>query len=599
MKLLLLLIFTALPLIAQGIRHVQVRVVTFEKSGAATALDAAQPDCDESLYASLTADTAAGTAQRVHDQTMSVRGGQRAKVEALHEFAFPAENEAEATDWFIYPTSFTSQSLGHTLEAEVTVGELIPGWPQQPLDINLAPESGSLLAMHPWPVPDFRGSGQMGRTVQPVMSKHWVTTQALTWTGRTLLLSVMPSPASSLSEEAEPAFLYTFLRAGLDGEKPAPVTSTPPHVVNQRRLHAVTIRLPREEAAALLLSSSGDDAALYNRLRDMVAEGAAELCDYSAALCRGGQRSMAESRAQFHFPSNFTELIPEGWSVLNPGSRLETEYEGSRDWELALQRAEAPDMEPFHPSAKHPALFGAQPSWVERQFQTSLNIPSSGVLCAAAVSTSPATDDESVPDGTSDLTFLLQSRPPGIQTASAPTQTFLQAAIFSMPVKEGASLKPGDTAAPLLARFSAREIACPAHAGISLPGSYRGKVECQRHVPHPMEFQPSIVNAEVSLPSGWEHWQCGLALHAEYGLEAKSIIMNGTFEWDTAPAESLGEPGVKVPEDFHDRRCQQQIKLDNIRLTPGQPVIADVRASNAREGTREHGRWHVLVMLVR
>ncbi len=607
MKLPLLLIITALPLAAQDVRHVQVRVVTFEKSGAATALDAAQPDCDESLYASLAADVAAGKAERVADQTMPVRGGQRSKVEALREFPYPTESEADATGWFIFPYSFTSQNLGHTFEAEVTVGELIPGWPQQPLDINLAPESGTLLALHPWPVPDFRGSGKMGRTLQPVMGFHRITTQALTWTGRTLLLSIMPSPASSFSVEAEPAFHYTFLRAGLDGEKPAPAGGTLPHVINQRRLHALTFRLSREEAAALLLSSSGDDAALYARLRSMVEEGGAELCDHSAVLCRGGHRSLASSQAQFHYPDRFTELIPLGSSEFNPGSRLETESGSSGNptemgagWRAALMRAEALELVPYHPSAKHPALYGAQASWVDREFVTGLHIPPSGVRCAATISTSPATEDEAAPDGRTDITFLLQSPLPGTSTEQLPPQTFLHAVILSLPAGEAAVLKPGDSATPLVARFLAGELPCPALAAITFTGQQPMKVACHRHVPHPLEFNPSSVNEAVGLPSAWDILPCGLELNVEhFNFEAKSITVAGTLEWDTAPAQPFGEPGAKIPEEMSDRRCQQQIKLDNIRLTRGQPVIADVRASNAREGTPEHGRWHVLVLLAR
>ena len=47
------------------------------------------------------------------------------------------------------------------------------------------------------------------------------------------------------------------------------------------------------------------------------------------------------------------------------------------------------------------------------------------------------------------------------------------------------------------------------------------------------------------------------------------------------------------------RRSTQKIEFRELALTPGQPHIADVRASNAREGTPEHGRWHVLVLLAR
>ena len=54
MKPLLFLFFSFLPLAAH-VQQVQVRVVSIEKPGATTSLEAAQPDCDERLYASLIA----------------------------------------------------------------------------------------------------------------------------------------------------------------------------------------------------------------------------------------------------------------------------------------------------------------------------------------------------------------------------------------------------------------------------------------------------------------------------------------------------------------------------------------------------------------
>ena len=80
--------------------------------------------------------------------------------------------------------------------------------------------------------------------------------------------------------------------------------------------------------------------------------------------------------------------------------------------------------------------------------------------------------------------------------------------------------------------------------------------------------------------------------------EGKDEAFNLALEWDTAPVLPFGAPGAVIPE-ISERRCVQKIQLQDLRLTPGQPVIADVRASNARAGTAEHGRWHVLVLLAR
>ena len=605
MKLLLLLLFTTASFADDYVQQVQVRVISFDKAGAATSLEAAQPNCDESLYASLVADTAAGKAVRAQDQTMVVRGGQRSKVEALRQFPYPTEFTADPAEWFLYPSSFVWQNLGYTMEAEVTVGELKDGWPQRSLDINLAPQSSALLALHPWPVPDFRGSGQMGRTLQPVLAIHKLSTQALAWTGHTLLLSVTPVPDAVFSDSVEPAFRYTFLRAGLYGEKPAPSGGTPPFVVHQRRLHAVTIRLPREEAAAFLLQQAGDDASLYGKLCGMVANGRATVSDHTAILCRGGQRSTTASRAQFHYPEHADNFIPRSWAVLDPGSRLEALAEGEWDskdlsagWNVALIRQEAPELVPYHPSAKHPALHGAAVAYIERRVISRMRIPSSGVLCAATTSTAPATDDTAAPDGLTEITFLLQSPPPGTPVDEPESQTFLQAAILSLPDGEGTALKKGDSAAPLIARFLAGEFTCPAHAAVVIRSGQRGKVECVRYVPHPGDLLSSSVNEAVRLPGSWEDMPCGLTLECECVSEATAITTNGFVEWDTAPVLPFGKPGAAIP-DMDTRRCRQKLEFRELTLKPGQPVIADVRASNAREGTPEHGRWHVLVLLAR
>ncbi len=298
MKPLLFLFFSFLPLAAH-VQQVQVRVVSIEKPGATTSLEAAQPDCDERLYASLIADVAGGKAKIVHDQTVVVRSGQRSKTTAVREFPCVDSTLFDPESWVLYPQEFTARILGQTMEVEVTVGDQpAQGQIGRMLDINLAPEHSTLLAMHPWPVPDFRGGGQMGRVLKPVIATHKLQSQILTWTGRTVLLSVTASPGAAFQESAEISFRYTFLRAGLDGEKPAPVSTRPAYPqVQQRRLHAITFRMPRDAAAALVLQQSGDDAALYEVLCRQLAGGSATLDGHTAILVRQGQRSTVAGRS--------------------------------------------------------------------------------------------------------------------------------------------------------------------------------------------------------------------------------------------------------------------------------------------------------------
>lgn len=106
------------------------------------------------------------------------------------------------------------------------------------------------------------------------------------------------------------------------------------------------------------------------------------------------------------------------------------------------------------------------------------------------------------------------------------------------------------------------------------------------------------MNESISLPGAWEDLSCGLTFECECVIEAKAITVHGLVEWDTAPPAACGEPGAVVP-DKDVRRSTQKIEFDQLARTPGQPVIAGVRASNARAGTPWHGRWHVLVLLAR
>lgn len=629
MRFLFLLLLAVAPAVSRSPLQVHVRVVSFEKSGSATALEAAAPGCDETLYAGLVADTAAGRAKRMQDQSVIVRDRQRSKVEAIQAYPSPTESDAEPSDWVHYPSSFSVNNLGQTVEAEASVAFQDKGSARRLIDINLAPECSSLMALHPWPVPDFRGSGQMGRMLRPVFAVHKSTTQVLTWTGRTVLLSVVAGPQTSMTDDAEPSFRYTFLRAGLDGEKPA-LAGAIPAPANECRLHAVSIRLPRDEAAAILLEHAGDDAALYAQMCQLITGGSAILSGHSAIICRQGQRSKIESISRFSYCGGYRDLIPDSWSEMSPGCELEVEaqrgrsvithdesgrmrvhYEPSSEedgegtggrWNWAFVMREAPELVPYYPSVKHPALHGAAPEHVERKFTSRLRIPASGVLCSGVLSTAPATDEADAPGGLTDVCFVLQSPLPGKPGTDPQPHILLQSLILSVPAAEGPALaesaKSGDAIAPLIERLHAGELSCVAHAALVILRGQSGKAECVRHVQQPGDFRPSEVAPEISLPASWSSYACGITLTAEYFPGKEGITVDVTLEWDTAPVLPFGEPGARTP-DISARRCTQEILLRKIHLTKNQPLIADVRASNAREGTPEHGRWHVLILLAR
>ena len=627
MKTPLILFLSVLPLIAQ-VTQVQVRVVSIEKTSATTALEAAQPDCDEKLWSTLTADVAAGSAKIVQDQVLVVRSGQRSRSEAIREFPYSLKASGDLAEWVRYPADFTSRNLGGTLEVEATVGDKPPpGLPCRLMDLNLAPEHNGLLAMHPWPVPDYRGAGQMGRVLRPIFLTHKLTTQALTWTGRTSLLAVAASPQSSLSGATDTPFRYTFLRAGLDGEKPAPVDANPTLPLQQRRLHAVTFRLPRGDAAAMLLRP-GDDAALYAALCRQIAVGSATLSGHTAILVRQSQRSKVECKADFPFPEASEDVIPEGWAHCWPGQDLEAEADDGRRyvkqpdkkligisepegldvaegpegrWNLFFQSQDAPEMVPWHPKADQPALHGAVAEYVERSWSQQVRIPSSGVLCSAVLSTSPATDEAEAPGGLTDVCFLLQSPPPGPPGTAPQSQVMLHAFILSVPAEEGPALARADLAtgaSSLLERLSAGELTCAAHAAAVIRSGNRSKVNFFRRMQPPGKSKPPSDNSVPHDAMGRTAKDCGLSLEAEDMGEGEDITIYARLEWDTAPVLPFGEAGVVIPE-LSERRCVQKIELRKVHLTRNQPLIADVRPSNARAGTPEHGRWHILVLLAR
>jgi hypothetical protein len=614
MKLPALLFLLAVRLLAaQGASEIYVRVLTFEKAGFATALEAARPESDETLFAALTAGAAAGQARVVMDTEMSIRSGRRAKTEALREFPYPTEYDSDASRALIVPTSFTWRNLGQTFEAEATAGEAGSlGYQGRLLDLNLAPEKVTMALLNPWPMPDLRGAGRNGRVMQPVFATHKSQGQVLSATGLTTLISVAPTPQAVLAENPESLFWYTFLRAGLNGEKPLVPADIRPHIRRQRRLHAVSIRLPRDEAAILISRHDGEDEALFTELSARITAGDASLSNHTAILCREGRRAKVESIVEFPVPIGDKD-VPDAWGFQNLGSSLEAETDGqfsnertpvSGGWNLDLDLGASPEMVEYHPDASRPALHGAAFEYVRRQFTTQVTIPPSGVLCAGVLSTSPATDDETRPDGSSDICFVLQSPPPEKTEAEVRGQVLLHALLLSVPATEAPALagsgsgKPAATsgkAAALLQRLGASENTCAAHAAVIVQRGMKSKAYCMRQAPQPGNFKPSRASPELKIPTSWDSALCGVSVEVEYFSETDDITLNAIVAWDTAPVLPFGEPGAEIP-DMAARRSVERIALKALTLPPDKPVIANVRPSKAREGTPEHGRWHVLIL---
>lgn len=604
--------FYLLPLLSSvavaQVAQVQVRVVTFQKAGALVAFRAGTPDGDEALYKALAAEVSAGTARRVQDQTLVVRAGQRSKVEALREYPYPTEYDAEPGEAVAYPSAASVLNLGQTLEAEATAGEGAGDGKARAIDLNLAPELSSLLALHPWPVPDFRGAGQMGRLERPVFSTYKTMAQVITWTGRTVLVSVAEAPGAAMSDGVRGEYCYSFVRAGLSGEALAAAGAEPAVSALQRRLHFLSIRLPRNEAAVLMLQHGGDDAALYEALSQRVVAGTAALTGCAGVVCREGQRSKVESHAAFPMPGKYSEMIPDSWQEYHPGTSLEAEAEwggegGPNDsWNLAFEALEAPELVPFHPSAQHPALYGAVQEYTGRRMLQQVRIPASGVLCSGVLSTTGPTEDEAAASGgMTDIFFAAQSARvvPRDEKKAAASQIHLQALVLSVPAAEGPELagagRPPQAAADLIRRLQAGEIHCAAHAGAVIQLNRRSEIRWVSHLWQPADYYSAKTAPEVKLPASLSAAACGLEMTGDYTQGPNGIVVDGQLQWDAAPVSGFGEPGAALPE-MEKRRAVEKVAFRRLSLEAGRPVIVDVRASPAREGTPEYGRWHVTML---
>ncbi|MES2708108.1 MAG: hypothetical protein V4726_16060 [Verrucomicrobiota bacterium] len=642
----LLLLFLPAFSSAQVIPHAHLRYLSIGKTGAATALAAAASSKDpggHALFARLMTEVAEGKATLLADQEIIVRSGQRSKVAAVRHFPVPVDFTGPGTAGVILPTDFTTEGCGQTLEAELTIsGALIPGVDRQLQDINLAPERKELLSLYPWPVPGLRGTGESGGGLPrlPLIAVQKTATQPLSWTGNTVLLSISPSPTTGLTD-GEPMFCYQFIRSGLNGETPAPPdarrTGTEP---GERRIHAVTLRLPRQEAAAVMLQTDGDDAALYARLSGMVTAGTATLSGHSAVVCRDGQRSKVESLVNFPVLDWSPQHPNFSYETRNIGEALEVETGGmtahttrtedgrtqvipvfenhngvQSTWNIALERQSGLEMVPWHPAASKPDEAGALPEYLEQNLSAEFRIPPSGILCAGTISSSPATqssEPDAASEGTTDITFVTQTPPPGTAEEGARPQVHLQAFMLSLPAADGvplaAALKAA-SGAPLPAerwvqRLLRGEFPCAAQASTVVFPGRRSKMLGVRKV-RLQETRPLTLPVTANRPSpvttqsvSWEQNDCGVILTVEHGGAAADPVTDITWEWDTAPV--LAPDEMDSPDaGLEARRYRQKIELRDLKLPRAQPVIADVRASNAREGAPEHGRWHALVLLAR
>jgi hypothetical protein len=603
LPLLLLLLFTENCQTAPyAPAQVRVRVMTFADAGVDMALHAVRPGCDEDLFTSLTKNVAAGEAEIVYDQMLLVRGGQRAKVLAGHNIPWASEHHWDSIAGLMIPGGLEWQNAGPDLEVEATVGA--PGafhFAGRAIDLNLDASHRAMLSTLDWPVSDLRGRTSSLRL--PLFSTYRPMAQALTATGMTLLLSVAAEAPNAARKSSETRFHYTFLRAGLNGERPKQAASPPPAPSFQRRLHAFALRLPTDEAAALL-GRRGDDASLFAGLSARAAAGSAGVSGHASIMGRNGQRSRIDSFVDFPAPTNFTNMIPDSWTYQRLGTIMECDAGGEfsendapvrGDWDVSVEFSGPPELTKFHPDRNRPDLHVSGVEYTSHHFTGRIAVPPSGVLCGGIISSGPATQNDGAAGGMTEVIFFLQSPPPAPSASPVRPHQWVDAVLLSLPADSGPAAVVGGDGSELLERIGTAGIYCAGCAAVAAGDDHQSQFQWVRSVPHPAGFHKVGDSSALDLPSTWESAACGLKLEASFVPKSGPNSINATLTWDTAPVLGLGEPGAKVPE-MAQRRCEGKIQLKNFPLTHGKAIIADVRPSNAREGTPEHGRWHVLVI---
>lgn len=281
----------------------------------------------DALYAAVQELIVQKKSERMDLNCLLVRGGQRSKVEAIIEKAYPTEfdppqvGEGDAGKEKISPAtpnSFTYRNTGHTAEVEATVSE-----DGRIIDLNMAPEWVEPLTEWSW------GTG-VSEVKQPVFGTDKLSTQMLCGNGEWELAGLFTPPW--LPEAGKPPGcaplpedrVFLFVRAASDpipkGNPPAPANG-----VKQVTVLAEWIETDTATASALLAQhpAFADNPALREALEPMLTDGRASLLESAALPIRGGQRSKLESITEFPYPTEFgsPKFVPQTFS--GPGEPKE------------------------------------------------------------------------------------------------------------------------------------------------------------------------------------------------------------------------------------------------------------------------------------
>ncbi len=603
--------------------NVHCRVVCIEKKGADTALATADSTDDAGLLESLLQAVSKGEATIVSDQTLQTKSGLRAKVESYRSTPEFGSFHADYLAWMLLPGGIGRKQVGASLEIDVLSLGILVGTPgNQLISLTLASETTEKLTDFPWPIADLRAAGKMGATKLPIFSLQRISRQQYLWTGRTLLLGVSTNPKACFEGNESASFRYTFVRAGCDGEKPfltqnlppSPPLSADPFAADpfaadpfgtppqepmplEGRLHVLRFRVSLAKALRLLWTHEVSDAALWDAIRRQ-----GTLVDHCMIGAPSGQRAKIESIAEFPNPDPKDDeaLMPANFESVPVGTSVEVDTVFSVDaqskcfWTLAYDWHAAPEMLAFRPSADLPHVYRATPEFLNYKLTSGVNMPSSGVLCAG-FATPAASEGEPEQEAMVDVVFYKQQANFKPSEQSRRNQT-TQALVLSLPAEAGQAWEAawkGHTAdpLPLVEQALAGEIPIVAYAGLPHRLDSLSRVRYAREVQHPTAFQPAQNAPQVKIPSSWTKTLNGVVLDIDPKQNQCEL------RYETAPPLDFGPPGQPHAK-ITDRLCNVELKL-TLPSARNTASIADVRPSNARVGSQEHGRWHVTVLLVK
>lgn len=597
-----------------------VRAVTFRVSSD-TALHTLEGtiDGDTGLFQRLAGMVAAGEAEVAGDQSLSLRSGHRAKVEAVSELIYPTEWLPFPRTLTLAPTAWETRNEGDTLETEAAA-------PASASVVDATVSLESVRWQRTMPVPVLIGEGRAWKEAQapqPLFITKNMLASLTAVEGAPLLISILP--AGNVEEPGRPtdsgARLTFALVQKAGAPPPKPLTNaghgTPDHLL---RLHTLGFRVPGAVTERWLADPDFHDAAALAEAQALAAQGQATLIHHHACLARSGLRCRANSYAEFTYSTDL-ELTMNTHYV---GSLTEFEpvWHADRrtlDLALAVEEMGRPWQEEIPADANSVRL--RLPAFPRTYINTALDAPLGSVRLLGIAEAPPEASQHTRLTGLSDVYFLktvtpkqaaeMAANPP----ASDPPAGVLRIAsfLYSLSPEEGAAAH-GALASAEDQRLAAQEIeerwregSCPlvAHAALTARSGATATLASGVERTLGLTFDPSTNHRKGS---GRHPRTEGFSLKATpvFDPETGHTTLTLDCQYDAAPAQlpatvHLDEAPPQAAHPVVNFSATQY--LETFSVTEAGPFALDetrviaVQPSLAPAGP-EADRWHALLVRI-